>query len=235
MKPIQTGKLKNGEIYAIHRLTAQHIPKIKAVQDAALAELKNPHELQSLTDVELRYNLSNKGLVIGILLNDKQLIAFRTLLKPKITDDHIGYDIGFESHELNQIIYQEITIVHPAYRGNGLQQTLGKCIMQTWKNIGDTEIRYVCSTVAPSNIPSLKDKFAQHKEIFALKEKYGGKLRFIFLKDLNEPYTPNRQWSITEDVSLMEYDRQIELLSSGYRGFRLIQETNEYFIRYGLL
>ena len=235
MKPIQTGKLRSGEVYEIRRLGSQDIEAIRAVQDAALLTLQNPQELQLLTDAELEYNLSTEGLVIGVCLSNHELIAFRTLLKPKITEDHIGYDLGFKRHQFHEIIYQEITIVHPAYRGNGLQQILGKCIMKMWDEIGDTTIRYVCSTVAPSNIPSLKDKFAQHKEILALKEKYGGKLRFIFLKDLTEPYEPNRQWSITEDVSLTDYHRQIELLANGYRGYAFMKDTDDYIIRYGCL
>ena len=31
----------------------------------------------------------------------------------------------------------------------------------------------------PFNIPSLKDKFAQGMEIAALKEKYGGSMRYV--------------------------------------------------------
>ena len=34
-------------------------------------------------------------------------------------------------------------------------------------------------TVAPFNIPSLKDKFAQGMEVAALKEKYSGSMRYV--------------------------------------------------------
>ena len=43
----------------------------------------------------------------------------------------------------------------------------------------DSKYDYVCCTVAPFNIPSLKDKFAQGMAIAALKEKYGGSLRYV--------------------------------------------------------
>ena len=58
-----------------------------------------------------------------------------------------------------------------------------------YKNISDShhgritkensKYDYVCCTVAPFNIPSLKDKFSQGMEIAALKEKYGGSMRYV--------------------------------------------------------
>src|SRR5699024_3092134 len=47
------------------------------------------------------------------------------------------------------------------------------------------QFRYVCATVAPMNIPSIKDKFSLGLQIIALKEKYAGMLRYVFFKDLS--------------------------------------------------
>ncbi len=43
-----------------------------------------------------------------------------------------------------------------------------------------TSFSFICATVAPTNPASLIDKFKQGLEVVALKEKYGGKLRFVF-------------------------------------------------------
>lgn len=47
-----------------------------------------------------------------------------------------------------------------------------------------TKFNVVCATVMPGNIASLKDKFSQGMHVAALKLKYGGKLRYVFMKDL---------------------------------------------------
>ena len=83
------------------------------------------------------------------------------------------------------VLYSEISNVDPDFQGNGLQVLLGKVLM---KEVDPQRFRYICTTVAPFNIASLKDKFAHGMQIVALKVKYGDLLRYILMKDLTGPF-----------------------------------------------
>ena len=116
--------------------------------------------------------------MIGAYVGE-ELIAFRALLNPPIDEEHLGYDCGIAENEFQRVLYQEISNVSPKYRGYGLQKTLATVVME---NIDLEKYDYVCSTVKPYNIPSLKDKFSQDLVIKGLKIKYVDKLRYIFIK-----------------------------------------------------
>lgn len=91
----------------------------------------------------------------------------------------------------------------------------------------DSKYDYVCCTVAPFNIPSLKDKFAQGMEIAALKEKYGGHLRYVFVKELRGD--KERDWTDVKHILMSDAGRQQALLSEGYRGYEM-EKTEDAFI-----
>lgn len=82
----------------------------------------------------------------------------------------------------------------------------------------DSKYDYVCCTVAPFNIPSLKDKFAQGMEIAALKEKYGGSMRYVFVKELRG--VKERDWTDIKSIPMNNAGGQQALLSEGIAGMR---------------
>src|SRR5699024_9284753 len=134
--------------------------------------------LQPLDQSEFEYILKGNGRIIGAFV-DKQLIAFRALLVPPLDDEeHLGLALGLEN-KLDEIIYQEISVVHPFYRGNQVKQNLDKLIMKELTKETHS-FTYICATVAPHNIPSLKDKFKQNMLVGALIDIYGAKLRYVF-------------------------------------------------------
>jgi hypothetical protein len=206
--------------YGVRTLYSGDLPEILRVQDVVFDQLEKKEILQPLTREEFLYILEGKGLMIGAFDGD-QLIAFRALLVPPIDEEHLGLDIGLREEQLPEVIYQEISNVLPAYRGNGLQKTLAKVIMGELTK-GNHPYRYICCTVAPFNIPSLKDKFAQGMHIAALKAKYGGLLRYVFVKDLAEEDVP--QWQEVVSVKMADTAAQQELLQKGWCGFRLDEE-----------
>jgi hypothetical protein len=106
--------------------------------------------------------------------------------------------------------------------------------------------------VAPYNIPSLKDKFAQGMQIAALKEKYGGLLRYVFVRDLaqgggaevgvTEPPDSMAAAAVTETetetaaetilIPMRDTAAQQQKLAAGWRGFRMEQKNNEIWVHY---
>lgn len=227
---IYKGRLNNNKPYEVRQLTLQEKNHILLLQDDVVKTLENKDVLATLTDEEYENLLSGHGLMVGVFVQGS-LIAYRALLVPQVDDpEHLGRDIGLMKEELNNVIYQEITVVHPEFRGNRLQQTLARIIMKELKQ-QDESYRYVCCTVAPFNIPSLKDKFNQGMKIAALKEKYDQQLRYIFMKDfgVNNPDS----WTAVKDIQMSDITSQQHLLADGWLGFQMHKQADHYYVSYG--
>ena len=168
--------------------------------------------------------LDGNGLIIGVF-DSEQLVAFRALLKPDATEDeHLGADVS--AADLTRVLYQEVSVVHPAMRGKGLQQQMGEFIMS---QVDVTLYDWVCATVMPFNIASMKDKLAQGLWIRALKLKYGGKLRYVFGKDLRSEAA---SFIASTLVRMAETEEQQKLLAQGYVGTDISLVENEWYVKY---
>ncbi|MGE6368083.1 hypothetical protein ACQKDB_03040 [Planococcus kocurii] len=224
MKLLHEGTITNQVLhkklpFSMKRLYLEDLPVIEQVQAKVMESLSEKATLQALTTEEFLFILNQKGLLIGAFV-ENELIGFRGLLIPEIDEEHLGWDIGLSPEELPKVIYQEISVVLPEYRGNRLQQKLAEVIMKELPNLED-EFRYICCTVAPMNIPSLKDKFTQVMYIAALKEKYAGLVRYILVKDLENPVA---HYTSHVTVKLDDLKKQQQLLDEGYVGidFQLV-------------
>lgn len=223
---IATGTLGQAK-YEVYVLTEEHIPQLMTLQLEVVEALENKAILQPLDDEELSFILRGNGLMIGVFVEEK-LIAFRALLQPAIDDEHLGYDIGLTTEaQLKKVLYQEISNVHPAYRGFGLQRTMADIIMQ---QIDLTKFTVVCATVMPGNIASLKDKFSQGMHVAALKLKYGGKLRYVFMKEIVQEQKTS--WAEEEWVVMSDTKAQQQLLKSGFIGISLKKAEEIWLVQY---
>lgn len=175
MEIIYDGMLGETPFFVI-KLTPQHLQQVEELQVAVYEALADQSILQPLSTEEFEYILNGHGMMIGAYV-EEELIAFRALLNPPMDEEHLGYDCGIAENEFSRVLYQEISNVSPKYRGYGLQKTLATVVME---NIDLEKYDYICSTVKPYNIPSLKDKFSQDLVIKGLKIKYVDKLRYIF-------------------------------------------------------
>ncbi|MBD8038227.1 GNAT family N-acetyltransferase [Solibacillus sp. A46] len=222
---IATGFLGNDE-FTVNLLNESHIPQLMNLQQEVVDALPDKAILQPLDEGELGFILKGNGLMIGVFVKEK-LIAFRALLEPVIDEEHLGYDIGLQTEdELKKVLYQEISNVHPQYRGYGLQRTMANIIMQ---QVNLAKYNVVCATVMPGNIASMKDKFSQNMHIAALKLKYGGKLRYVFMKKLSEV---DRQWAEERYVSMNETNAQQQLIQQGFIGISMKKQQDEWLIQY---
>lgn len=205
-------------------LTTDDLAHIQTLQQDVVAALADKAILQPLTEDELLNILEGNGVMLGVF-EQEQLIAFRALLRPFVEDEeHLGTDVG--ATELSRVLYQEISNVHPDYRGQGLQQKMANWIMQ---HVNPADYDWVCATVMPYNIASLKDKFAQGMHVYALKLKYGGKLRYVFGKQLNEART-----FTTEPVAVHMGDTVVQqrLIEEGFVGVSMHAAGDDWFVMY---
>ncbi|MFJ7469155.1 GNAT family N-acetyltransferase [Peribacillus frigoritolerans] len=215
--------------YEVRKLMLEDLTDVLQVQEQVIHHLTDKGVLQPLSKEEFQFILEGNGLMIGAFVSD-ELIAFRALLAPPIDEEHLGRDFGLMESELSKVIYQEISNVLPAYRGNKLQQILAMLIMKEL-NKQECPYRYVCCTVAPFNIPSLKDKFAQGMEIAALKEKYGGQLRYIFVKELSE--VDVSPWQEIQIIEMNDIESQQGFIAKGWRGFKMEEREGKLLVYYG--
>lgn len=213
--------------YEVIPLDNTHLDEILTLQQKVYESLPDKKVLQPLTKEEFLYILNGQGKMVGAYI-EKEMIAFRALLIPEIDDDeHLGYDVGLtKKSELKRVLYQEISNVHPDYRGYGLQKTLAKVIMDTFDQ---SAFDYVCATVAPFNIASLKDKLAQGMYIVSLKNKYGGKLRYTFAMPLHDTVEFTGE---PIDVSMADIEGQQQLLMRGYIGISISNKENDWFVTF---
>lgn len=230
MTVLYKGSLKqNNDPFHVTLLSLEHIEQILSLQNIVVDALEDKSRLQPLSLEEFQYILEGNGMMIGAFI-ENELIAFRALLVPPIDDEHLGLDIGLSESELHRVIYQEISNVHPNCRGNGMQKILATIIMDELQK-DDGKYDYVCCTVAPFNIPSLKDKFTQGMEIAALKEKYGGSMRYVFVKELRED--KENDWTDIKIVPMNDAGGQQALLSEGYRGYEMEKVDGDFIVRFG--
>ncbi|WP_301109140.1 GNAT family N-acetyltransferase [Sporosarcina sp.] len=208
-------------------LTEEQLPDIMVLQDKVIAVLEKPEFLQPLTEDEFLNILRGNGMMAGAFVEGR-LIAFRAMLDPGDDEEHLGVDAGIPKNELSSVLYSEVSCVDPKFRGNGLQTTLGKWLLE---RVDTEHYRYICSTVAPLNIPSLKDKFALGLRIGALKIKYGEKLRYILFRDLRA--TVQTDQPVASTVVLMnEIVEQQQLLKEGWIGSKMERRGNNWYAVY---
>lgn len=228
MEVVYEGELdKNGVNYEVRRLIVEDIESILNMQDEAAEQLVDKDVLQTLSREEYEYILGGKGLMVGAFIRN-ELIAFRALLVPPTDEEYLGRHVGL-ADSTEQIIYQEISIVHPDYRGNRLQQKLATLIMEEL-NKSSHGFQYVCCTVAPFNIPSLKDKFNQGMKIGALIQVYEGKLRYVFVRRIHEE--EEKEWEQTKKIPMDQTEKQQELLQAGWVGNKLVKIEDTYVIQF---
>ena len=210
--------------YIVRVLTPEHLESILRLQHTVLRAMENDDFLSPLTIVEFEDSLAH-NLMIGAFV-DNELIAFRALALPPMDDYHLGYDIGLSSEQLEHVVYQEITNVHPDYRGFGLQKKLGVIIME---RLDASTYTYICATVAPFNIASLKDKLSQGMVIGALKKKYGGMLRYVFYKKLHVDRDSGESFI---EIPMDAMDKQQQLLADGWIGTAIFQKENVWYVSF---
>ena len=211
-------------MFTYRKLTESDLSIIQAVQADVCAALENPAILQPLSDEEMLNILHGNGVMIGVFVSER-LVAFRALLKPQIDEDeHLGADVG--ANDLSRVLYQEISNVHPEFRGHGLQRLMAGWIMD---EVNLAHYDWVCATVMPYNIASLKDKFAQGMYVYALKLKYGGKLRYVFGKNLRNP---RELTGVSIHVAMGDTEKQQQLLAEGFVGVAMEQIDDDWFVEY---
>lgn len=125
--------------------------------------------------------IKENGVAIGAVTEDNELVALGTYIDKGYDEKNYGYDIGLKGEEVLKVGQIEATIVHPDFRGNGLQ----KIMCQALENVGKEKGKeIIAATASPYNTYSVNTFKALGYEVKKDKMKYGGVRRYVLVKKI---------------------------------------------------
>lgn len=122
--------------------------------------------------------LRSDGFFIKAVNESGRIVGFFMVKYPGTDEDNLGRDIGLSEKEQMKVAHMESVAILPEARGLGLQT---KMMLEAERHI-DGEYKYLMATVSPYNPASYISTEKAGYENVLTKEKYGGKLRRIYLK-----------------------------------------------------
>ena len=106
---------------------------------------------------------------------------------PGLTEENLGYDVfsdkDLSKKKLLQVVHMDSASVLLAHRGHGLERRMLTFAEQL---LDSTQYQYAFATVAPQNLASLKSLEKNGYRVMVTKEKYGGRMRCIMMKELTK-------------------------------------------------
>lgn len=113
--------------------------------------------------------------------NEQKTTAIFYAVLPGMTEENLGFDVGFSEQKLPKVAIMDTAAVRSGYRGMKFQYKLMQMAEEDLRKMG---YQYLMCTVHPENTYSLNNVKNQGYELLAQKEKYGGVLRCILCKEL---------------------------------------------------
>lgn len=118
---------------------------------------------------------------VAVEAEGQRLAGIFTIAFPGTDESNLGRDLGMEEEKLPYVAHMDYAAILPEYRGNHLQYQLMQMGEEELQIIG---YRYLMCTVHPDNRYSMKNVLQQGYQVMKTKEKYGGLIRNILLKEL---------------------------------------------------
>lgn len=129
----------------------------------------------------VKEQLEKSGFGVVACSEDGEIAGSFLFRYPDLAEDNLGRDVGVPDNRLAQVVHMESAVVLPEYRGNHLQERM---LQFGEKLIDRTKYRFLMVTVSPDNPASYLTFERNGYELMVTKEKYGGLLRRIYQKEL---------------------------------------------------
>jgi GNAT superfamily N-acetyltransferase len=223
------GDLKEQEGFEMRLISERELEEVVALQGLVYSKLPNKQVLYLDSYDEMLADMKLGAKIIGVFNHKQDLIAYRYVGFPGYDAKNLGYDIKLPQKELNKVVHLETTVVHPDYRGNGLQSLTLQEMIPVVKEMG---YKHMLCTVSPQNYFSLFNIMKNGLKIKALKKKYGdvdngkeGLWRFILHRNL-EPISLLNPRELLK-ASITDMEKQERLIREGFIGYWLFTESKE--------
>lgn len=129
---------------------------------------------------EVRERMKDGTMSLWVAVDGDRIVAAFDVLYPKLASFNYGYTIGLSNEELLQVVNMDTAVVHPNYRGLGLQKRLMQCaeneLFKTGRHI-------LMCTVHPQNQFSLHNVLSQGYTICKTVAMYGS-VRHVLRKNI---------------------------------------------------
>ncbi len=184
----------------------------------AVREAVAPDLLCRETDAFFHEHCNACGRILGLFANE-ELIGYGVLGLPAPDQESFADQFGLTSEQRTVVATVDGAGILPRWRGNGLQRRLVAVRVEAARAAGR---RIAVSTVAPGNLPSLRNLLAEGLTIRALRTAFGG-IRFLMRRDLDrspKPVTQGR-W-----IALADTSEASDALMAGYQGWNLSDATD---------
>ena len=204
--------------YAITYLDEKHLPLVMDLQEVIVQNLARPDLLQSFSYDFMKRHMGPQGVVLGVFVKN-HLVAFRNLYFPDPWDAewNLGLDLGLPEEELVNVANLQMVCVHPEFRGNSLAMKMNRVSLGLLREMGTHH--HICATVSPYNIWNIPVLLKSGFRIAKLKNKYGGKVRYIVHQNFRNPLHFNDSSAVR--VRLDDLDAQQKWFGSGFYGVAL--------------
>lgn len=157
------------------RLGLHDISAMMALQERVVLELPDPHLFMANDSEFVVKHLGDPGVAFGVSDGDR-LIAYALLIAPA-SDEDLSRDLPHREIDPQDVAHLESCVVHPEYRGLGIQRRLTQLRLQSAMESG---IGHVLSTISPKNLHSLHNHInCNGFKVRNLRSKYSGMWRFI--------------------------------------------------------
>ncbi len=124
-----------------------------------------------------------RGLLYLAVDEEGKAGAMFFVILPGTHPDNLGYDLGMEEEKLKLCAMMDTAAVLPEFRGHYLQY---KMMQHAEGDLRQMGYRYLLCTVHPENVFSRSNVMKQGYQKMLTKEKYGGFLRDIWMKNIIE-------------------------------------------------
>ena len=164
----------------IRRGTAADLPWLGEADRLALELLEDKSLFMTEDGAFAARHIQQEGFIL-IAEAEGKAAAYLLARLPGEAPDNLGRDADLPEEELGRVAHMESVVVLPEYRGRGLQKRL---LAAGEEEAGRRGFRWAMATVSPENPPSLRSFLACGYREAARKEKYGGVLRCVMIKEL---------------------------------------------------
>ena len=129
----------------------------------------------------VKTQISNTGFAVVACSNNGEIIGSFVCRFPGKDGSNLGKDIGMNEDKQLMVVHMESVVVLPEYRGHHL---FLKMLLFAENYIDKNKYKYLMATVSPKNPASYLTFERAGYRLVITKEKYGGLLRNIYLKEI---------------------------------------------------
>lgn len=216
--------------YEMDFLNEDRLCELMELQDIAVKALPEPELFWPNPIDFFREIFKVERSVIGVSTEDG-LIAYSLIYFPGDCSaqkecDNLGRDIELSEEDLRKVAHLQVTVVHPAYRGNSLQRRMARQHLKVLKEMG---YEHILCTISPKNPASLRNLLQCGFVIKGLKRKFNGWWRYIMYKNVLSPVSLG---SDEVRIDSSDIEGQIDLIGRGYIGCEIELHPKGFVIVY---